>query len=773
MTAVGLNLNELFAITASIASVFALIIAIISFRSKIIKNKQLHDSLFKHAGWIKSSQIIYENLDNLRRMQKEANPTSLIGIAESIRKILDKRNETDAGNHILLVGPSLSGKTHITVSILQTLNDAYVLIPNTNVFNETRSSVYELPDAPFNAQYKIVLFDNFHEFFKGDVACLKELLSKVVQKNYIIWANCISIEEYVKVKSVLDFRSGPMGLFREILIDKKLSLNEARKFSNNKLPKTWNGLIGEIYYSPADMIQHCEDLKSDVVSYDVLVFLKQAYMLGAFTLPYLMKIQVVKGIFFKKYSADNFVLLSALKKIEQKGFIKLSYDHESLYFDPVWLNEIVEPQMKAREFYNYWNEILPKNVVYYTNLMCLTSNYNEVLSYYTEMRNGGIVPDVRSFTILISLSPDYSTALDWFNKISEANVNEFSYSALISLSPTYEIALAWFNKIENGTATTITFNSLIFKSLNYETALHWYKQIGHGKETISTYNSLIIKSPDYKTAMEWFEIITFNRATSSTYNALCVKAPDYETSLMWYNKIDKGKITPSSYNSLCVKSPDYKTALEWYDKIEPDKIPLNTFNSLIIKSPNYLIAIEWLNKVEFTKLSSSAFNTILRLAPTYNISVDWFNKIPIGSSNVITYNILIGKSITVEDAEEWLKQLNKSNLLGDEFTYRALLKIVNRFGGTGKYQKAVSFHEEMLNMNINSNVIFYTLLIKLAPDFDIGFRLLNEMINHKDKNGIKIIPNARTKETIINKTFGNPDLIKKVEMWFEQNVFES
>src|SRR5690606_35116010 len=116
-----------------------------------------------------------------------------------------------------------------------------------------------------------------------------------------------------------------------------------KKYGELQEVKTFNGLIGEFFYKPNDIIQHYHQLQQDYLSKDVLLFIKQAYMLGIFNLPYTMEIEIVKKAYLKKYNSDLSIFHETLKKIEQKGFIKLSNNHLTFSFEAVWFNEIIEP----------------------------------------------------------------------------------------------------------------------------------------------------------------------------------------------------------------------------------------------------------------------------------------------------------------------------------------------------------------------------------------------------------------------------------------------
>jgi predicted nucleic acid-binding protein len=651
-----------------ILSIISIVVAIIfgmpavkTWRFEKKKDELKQKLLFKEGGWLNASQLTYSSLDFIRVMKDEQKPTSQAGIIESIRDIIDKRKEKEEQNHILLVGPSLSGKSHITVSVLKSLDDAYVLIPNEDTFNQSTKDGYELPDAPANARYKIILLDNFHEFFKGSASTPKALIHEAIDKGFTLWANCISVEEYARVNSYLDFKDGYLGLFTEIDLCKRITSEEATIIAKGLgieiLPASFNGIIGEIFYRPSDMIQHYEELKSDVVALDVLIFIKQTYILGAFTSPYLIRLELLKQAFTKKYSPDFITLMSALKKIEQKGFIKLLNDHTYISFESVWLNEIVEPEMRASEFFSFWKDIIPRN------------NYETALERYDKIEKGKA--DVIVYNSIISKSPNYETAVEWYNKIENGKADVFTYNPIISKSPNYETALEWYRKIEKGTENAITYSSLITKSPNYKTALEWYNKIEKGAATTITYNSLIDKSPNYNAALEWYNKIEKGSATTITYNSLISKSPNFETALEWYSKIEKGDETTITYNSLIDKSPNYETAVEWYNKIEDDKANVFTCTLLIGKSPNYETALQWSNKIEKGQANVFTYSTLIGKSPNYETALKWFSKIEIGTATTNAYNCLISKCPNYETAIEWYNKIENGQ--ADLFTFNCLI----------------------------------------------------------------------------------------------------
>jgi TPR repeat protein len=958
--------------------------ALMTWSSEKKKHRLKQRTLFQGSDWIKSTDLTYDSLDYTREMQDEQYPSSQRGITKRILEILNHRKEKETQNHILLVGPSLSGKSHITVSVLKTLADAYVLKPNETTFSDAAKEGFEFPALPQKAQYAIVLLDNFHEFFKGGASSPVALIHEAIENGFTIWANCISIEEYDRVNTILDFKNS--GTFEEIKLDKKLDKDEELRIAVNlgvvKPLATSNGLIGEIIYKPTDIIQHYYDLKkeSDTAPFDVLLLIKQAYLLGAFSIPYLMKIELLQKAYSKEYPTHSLPLRNALKKIEAKGFIKFRNDNSTISFDSVWLNEIVAPDLKPKEFFEFWKEIIPRTVIQYSHLIYSSIDYAEACRYYSEMLQDGIVPNVYTYTTLINLSPDYATAVEWFNKIERGKANVVTYSSLINLSPDYTTALEWLNRIEKGEANIITYNTLIKLSPNYNTAIEWFHKIEKGKANVVTYSSLINISPDYKTALEWFgkiepgqasgytygslinlspdyetalewfskiepgkanvvtysllinispdyatalewfnriepgeanvvtysslinlspdyktalewfnkiepgeaNIFTYNtliklspdyktalewfnkiekgkadvftfsslinlspdyktalewfnkiepgKANVVTYNTLIKLSPDYNTVIEWYNKIEKGEANIFTYNTLISLSPDYTTALDWFNKIEPGKADVFTFNSLIKLSPEYFTALEWFNKMEpgkanvvtysslinfspdyktalewFNKMepgkanvvtyntliklspnyksalewfekidegkaSVVTYNTLIKLSPDYNTAIDWFNKIEPGKVNVVTYNTLISVSPEIDIGLVWLRRMETEGLKIDEYTYGALINLACRSRKIDKYQVAVSLHDEMLQKGIFSNVIIFTNLISLSPDFEQAFKLLEFMLTQKDKKGKWIVPNERTKKAMESKAFGKTVLLDKIEKWFQNNT---
>ncbi|MCB0519912.1 MAG: hypothetical protein KDD27_13275, partial [Saprospiraceae bacterium] len=84
-----------------------------------------------------------------------------------------------------------------------------------------------------------------------------------------------------------------------------------------------------------------------------------------------------------------------------------------------------------------------------------------------EMSTKGLTPDVFSYSTLVNKSPDYPTALKWFEEMSTKGLtpNEISYNTLVNKSPDYPTALKWFEEMkrEKVRPDVFTFNTLLKK----------------------------------------------------------------------------------------------------------------------------------------------------------------------------------------------------------------------------------------------------------------------------------------------------------------------
>jgi class 3 adenylate cyclase len=115
---------------------------------------------------------------------------------------------------------------------------------------------------------------------------------------------------------------------------------------------------------------------------------------------------------------------------------------------------------------------------------------------------------VATFSSLISRSPDYATALGWYEEMIKKGVtpNEVTYSTLVNISPDYATALGWYEEmIKKGvTPNEVTYNTLVNISPDYATALGWYEEMTKKGVTPDekTHSALAKKVPDFKTGVE-------------------------------------------------------------------------------------------------------------------------------------------------------------------------------------------------------------------------------------------------------------------------------
>ncbi len=83
----------------------------------------------------------------------------------------------------------------------------------------------------------------------------------------------------------------------------------------------------------------------------------------------------------------------------------------------------------------------------YNSLISKSPSYRDAIDWFNRMRREDLAPDVITYNTLINLSPDLETARGWFDAMREAGVHpdEVTYNTLIDLSPDLETARGWFD----------------------------------------------------------------------------------------------------------------------------------------------------------------------------------------------------------------------------------------------------------------------------------------------------------------------------------------
>jgi len=96
-----------------------------------------------------------------------------------------------------------------------------------------------------------------------------------------------------------------------------------------------------------------------------------------------------------------------------------------------------------------------------------------------------VSPNEVTYSTLVNISPDYDTALKWYEKMVEKGVSpdEVTYSTLVNISPDYDTALKWYEKmVEKGVSPNeVTHTTLVKKCPDFTAALQLTEQINRAK----------------------------------------------------------------------------------------------------------------------------------------------------------------------------------------------------------------------------------------------------------------------------------------------------
>jgi len=212
------------------------------FRKWKAKDKKNEKKAFRSL-WISSKKLQYLDLSG-RKEYSEKRPSSQVELTQRVQGHLDKCQ------NILLLSEPMAGKTYFTVNHLKKLENAYILIPESDRFDER----YEfIPEPPGNAIYKIVLIDDIYSYINAGVTRLPNFIEKSIRAGYTIWANTLTGLDFETVRN--GFPPKLLKTFEEgsILIPSSLTEKEALAIAKSegidKLPSDFDGNIGSIFDS--------------------------------------------------------------------------------------------------------------------------------------------------------------------------------------------------------------------------------------------------------------------------------------------------------------------------------------------------------------------------------------------------------------------------------------------------------------------------------------------------------------------------------------------
>ncbi|MGF7141192.1 pentatricopeptide repeat-containing protein [Roseimarinus sediminis] len=702
---------------------------------------------FLEGKWIDAEALTYKMLTgNTRTMEEHQEVRYQHKVEEEILSLLEMRpsdDEADGQKFLLLIGPSLAGKTHLSIKIIKKIDKEFgktvVLVPHSSALTSSTKEELRFPEPPFDAQCKIVLLDDFQEFFKTGKDIDPGFFYRVAKAGWFLWANCLNLDE----EKVIDERmsNNVNEYFKRLYMaqDPKdlLSTEEGERLATRqgrRLNKHFNGLVGHIYCDPLAVKRKYEALHKN--EKDMLDRIKQAYLLGAFDPPNIMSTHFIRRIYRKEIQSTNYNKLNLLlANLESKGFLKRGLTSDYYHFDVVWLNAIVSPDLvNHKDFYSWWNDkedvLITRNVVQYTNDMSNEGDYETVLRIYNEMLQNQITPNNYTYNVLINKSPNYEIALDWLEKMGRRNMNAYTIGALIKLSKNRKQALEWFYLLNpkpfSGnernedelytwyyrcgleTANAFVLSSFMLK-LKYKEMKQLFEDAGEKANHVRVFNVLIQNAPDADVAMSWYDKLGKELADVSTYHHLMLKFTDYSCMKYWFKECGRSRANVYIYNRLIQCSPDYTVALRWYKRLGSENADAATFSSLMEKNGNYeemknIWQEQQVEKRLQKRVLVGVINTLIKYAGSMSEAEIWFDWLGEEYADIYTFNEMIALSVDYKEAKRWFREE-----LADAYTYTLLMKKTDNYD-----EKVCLFNQFGAE---NANTVMYNMLIASSRNY--------------------------------------------------------
>ena len=713
-------------LSALLGGIIATIIYFIFWKAR---DKRIARKAFKTL-WVSSKKLKYTDLSG-RKEYTEKNPSTQSHLPKLIQELLD-----NSMNVLLISNDPMAGKTYFTVNYLRKLENAYVLIPNNDKFDE----LFEfIPKAPSNANYKIVLLDDIHTYINTGVTRLASFIEKATNEGYIIWGNTIAGSDFDVVKNNIPIKI--LSTFHDLLISNTLSEEEALKIARseglNNLPSHFMGNIGEIF---CDIYQVKDRYyKLDEFGKLLLLVIKQLYLVGIYRSPSLILKSDLRRL-FEKYepSISTEALIKKLDELKKSGFLLDSKDPMSISFEEKYLRKVVQTDLKVKDFMKSISEIFPKNVTTYTQAMQSASNYLEAEKIYQDMRSENIQPSVRPFVVLMGKANDSDIGLSWLKEMDKLNISMNDYVINILLRTTQ-------GNIEKKERVIA---ELELRNIEVSEKINNLIKAPKIQLDLYSYSNLMNLSGSYENALEIFYEMKRNNINpdSITYNILIKLSNDLNKGMKLLDEMIASNISPDNftYGILINLSRNYNVGKKLFDKmINEGVVPNDAIYGILIKLSNdFIIGKKLLHEMKEKRIpiSASRFGFVINLAPNFTQGKELFD-VMINEGIAPTckeYGTLINYSGDYNIGKQLFDEMKSKGIVPTAVEYTTLINISPNF------TEGKKLFDEMKSKGIIPNVLTYGTLINLSLDFKKATELLAEM--KKDE----ILPNVEIYGTLIN-----------------------
>lgn len=652
-----------------------LIVAIISIffavyiGNKFLRAKERRIALeaFK-SNWISTKKLKYKDISG-RKEYSQKNPSTQNHLANKVQEIVDHGKT----RNVLLISDAMAGKTYFTVNYLKKLENAYVLIPKYDRFDE----LYDfIPKAPRNANYKIVLLDDIHTYINTGVKRLASFIETAIGSGYIIWANTISGSDFEIVRNYIPINI--LSTFNEITIPSTLSDEEGLKIAQsekiNKLPSDFDRNIGSIFYPITQVRERYYRL--DRLCKLLLLVIKQLYLVGIYRPPArILKSNLRKLFDSYEHDISSETVSKIFDELEKSGFLLKSIDPRNICFEEKYLRIVVEPNLKVKDFMKDISEIFPKNLATYTQAMQSASNYVEAGRIYQEMRSNNIQPHDRPFTVLIGKANDSDIGLIWLKEMDKLGISpsDFIINALL------RTAHSDIEKKER------VITELEFRKIEVKEKIKNLVKAPKIQLDLYGYSNLMNLSGNYEKALELFCEMKRNKISpdSISYNILIKLSNDLNKGMNLLNEMIALKISPDdfTYGILINLTNDYNKGRKLFDEmVNKGILPNEAIYGTLIKLANdFIVGKKLLNEMIERGISTSAarFGFVINLAPDFTEGKKLFDKmISMGiTPTCIQYGTIINISPDYIEAKKLFDEMISKEIVPTEKEYTTLINI--------------------------------------------------------------------------------------------------
>ena len=609
-----------------------------------------------------------------------------------------------AGNHLLIIGDALCGKTRALYEAVKKLRLSYRVLLVRDIGPSLAAG--RLPWNPLKALTKeLVVLDDLHRLVA--LPDFPSLLCRLRERGAMLSATCRSGTEGeldIKIRA-----PDVYALFGKHVHIGSIDRETAQKVAQAAeipLPRHFFGPIGSIFLNPDRVLAHLDSCTAG--EQDILMSVAELHLAGAGSSQDGIPMELVgKACGLTSPARPPKEWIQLVESLAAKGLLRAN--RGKLLCEETFLERVVAERNELRRTQaDIWSclEGYPESrqavalaaIAGTDNVRVAQQWFDRLLSSGIEpnaglvaaavaraptfslakkwletMRTSGIKPNAIAYGSLISKASTYDEAVKWFAQMRSAGIKPsvISYTIVIERCNTYDEAVEWFTEMTNAgiRADVVAFTSLIAMSETLSEALRWFREMQRAGiiPDVVVYSSLVAKAETYADATEWLQKMREAGIAPNvvTYSSLIDKCETYESAIGLLKAMRNAGITPDvvAYTALISKSKTCEDAARWLGEmqgagIRPDAI---AYGSVLVKCNSYDDAKEWLERIQNEGVGINAFmlNNVIARCESYEDAVGWVERMRREriQPDAFTLNLLVAKCDSFEDAIGWIGRM--------------------------------------------------------------------------------------------------------------------